>query len=427
MCSTEETKTPLNVLHVVAGGLSGGAARGAFWLHQGLREIGVDSNLLISGRNTLGADGVVSYSQGNLGKLARIVTAKLDALPNLFFKNKNIFSSGLIGFDFTKTKEYKRADVVNLHWINGGFVDIKLLKKIDKPIVWTMRDMWPMTGGCHYSLDCVNYQTGCGHCPQLDRRGKYDLSRYVLQRKKRYIPDDITLVGISTWLSDCAGKSELFENRKILTISNNINTDEFFPLDKGMARNILGIETHKKIVLVGSTSLKDFYKGFSKFLDATTSLDTSDFLLCFFGNVDADIVEKLGFEYKIFGRLGDEISMRLVYSCADVFVAPSIQEAFGKTIAESMACGTPVVCFDATGPQDIVDHKVNGYMATPFDPKDLANGIRWVVYDSDYSELANSAVNKANSAFNASTIAKQYLELYMDLTKLIFNKSADGT
>jgi glycosyltransferase involved in cell wall biosynthesis len=405
----------MNVLHIVAGDLTGGAARGAYWLHKGLIELGVNSKIFTNSKTTLGYENIMTLTSKK-DKAINILSRQFDKLLLFFYPNRKriIFSSGLFGLDFTKKKEYKEADIIHLHWINGGLVNIKHLSKIDKPIVWTMRDMWPMTGGCHYPMDCQKYKTGCGSCKQLESY-EYDLSKFILNRKIKYLPKNIKLIGISHWLSDKARESKLFKKVNIQTISNNINTKEFFPVDKKLAREILGIKTEKNIILVGSTNLKDFYKGFGKFQNAVKSLGKEKYFLCFFGNINKRSAEELGFDYKSFGYLNDNISLRLVYSCADVFVAPSLMDAFGKTIAEAMACGTPTVCFDATGPKDIVDHKINGYKAKPFESDDLADGIKWILNSSNYFNISQNAINKVKTEFDNVVIAQKYIKLYKEL------------
>ena len=113
-----------------------------------------------------------------------------------------------------------------------------------------------------------------------------------------------------------------------------------------------------------------------------------------------------------FGFLHDCVSLRLLYSAADVFVAPSLMDAFGKTLAESMACGTPVVCFNATGPKDIVDHQINGYKAIPFESSDLAKGIIWVLNSPDYTTLSQNAREKVLRCFDSKVVAEEYIKLY---------------
>jgi glycosyltransferase involved in cell wall biosynthesis len=412
MC--KQLDRPMKVLHVVAGDLTGGAARGAYWLHLGLKELAIDSKIVTNGNETLGDENVISLAGNAHSKLFNRVRGLFDSLPTLFYRNRQrvIFSTGFAGYDFTKTREYEEADIVHLHWINNGFVNIKHLSKISKPIVWTMRDMWPMTGGCHYSMGCEKYKTGCGECTQLNSSLGYDLSKVVLNRKARYIPKNTIFVGISDWLSEKAKESYLMRDFDVRTIPNCINTKDFFPIDKDVARTVLGITTDKKIILAGAQSVNDFYKGFDKFIEAVRQLDESKCYLCFFGRLDTKLVDRLGFEYTGFGFLHDSVSLRLLYSAADVFVAPSLMDAFGKTLAESMACGTPVVCFDATGPKDIVDHQVNGYKAVPFDSSDLAGGIRWVLQSPDYVSLSENAREKVLKCFDSGVVAKQYMELY---------------
>jgi glycosyltransferase involved in cell wall biosynthesis len=407
----------MKVLHIVAGDLDGGAARGAYWLHCGLKDLGIDSKIFTNSKITLGDNSVVTINNSKKRKAINIIRGQLDNLFPLFYRKRKIiiFSSGFFGVDFTKTNEYKEADIVHLHWINGSFVNIKHLGKIEKPIVWTIRDMWPMTGGCHYAMECDKYKTGCGNCEQLNSHSSYDLSKFILNRKKKYLPKDMKIVGISHWLSDEAKKSELFKDYDVRTISNNIDSKEFFPVDKDIAKKILGIKSSKKIILVGSTNLKDFYKGFNKYLEAIKQLDKEKYFLCFFGNVDKNVVSDLGFEYKSFGYLNDNISLRLVYSCANVFVAPSLMEAFGKTIAESMGCGTPAICFDATGPKDIVTHKVDGYKVESFKSDDLFSGIEWILNNKNYEELCQEAREKVMREFDSVVVAKKYIELYKEL------------
>ncbi len=407
----------MKVLHLIGGELTGGAARGAYCLHCGLKKLGVESKILTNSRTTFTDEDIISIAKTARERIINSIRITLDQHLAFFYPNRKsgLFSSGLFGFDFTRTKAYRETDIVHLHWINAGFVNIKHLKKINKPVIWTLRDMWPMTGGCHYSLECSNYKTGCGNCVYLASHSKYDLSRWILWRKKKYFPRHMKIVGVSHWLTQAARESQIFREFDVRTIFNNIDTTEFFPVDKPLARKILGIVTGKKIILAGSIDLADAYKGFDKFLTALNLLDKSKYLVCSFGNLDSKnrkIISDSGFQHRHFGYLYDNISLRLIYSCADVFVAPSLAEAFGKTLIEAMACGTPVVSFDATGPRDIISHRVDGYKARPFDPVDLARGIEWIVDLPDYDIVAKSATEKVKREFDSPVIAQKYIELY---------------
>lgn len=408
----------MKVLHIVAGDLTGGAARGAYWLHCGLREKSIESKVLTNSKVTLGDVDVRSVNSTKIDRVFHIVRGQLDQLPVILYprRTRNIFSTGIIGYNFLRSREYHWADIIHLHWING-FVNISDIARINKPIVWTIRDMWPFTGGCHYALECTNYLSGCGNCKQLASSIKYDLSRWVVNRKKKNFPKTMKVVGISKWITEIAQNSAVFHDFDVRTILNNVDQSKFFPVNKVVARNVLGIDTNKSIILTGAQSLGDFYKGFGKYLGAVGKLDRSNYLLLFFGSLDESVVTNLGFEYMSYGFLSDTVSLRILYSAADVFVAPSVMDAFGKTLAESMACSTPVVCFDATGPRDIVDHKINGYKARPFDTSDLTNGIKWVTStDVRVHKLGREAVRKVDDTFSLPVISSQYIEMYEEFS-----------
>jgi len=274
--------------------------------------------------------------------------------------------------------------------------------------------MWPMTGGCHLAaaMGCDNYKTGCGWCPQLGSRSRLDLSRVIWRRKRKYLPRHMKIIGISRWLSNCARESALFKDFDVQTIHNNVDTDEFFPVKKDVAKDALGIGSNNQIILAQAHHPVSFYKGFDKFLDAISRLDKNRYHFCFYDVLDMNDVDRLGISHQCFQYLHDNISLRLLYSAADVFVAPSMMDAFGKTLAEAMACGTPVVCFDATGPKDIVDHKINGYKARPFDSADLATGIEWVLNNENQRMLSVNAEEKVLREFDKNVAAEKYYQLY---------------
>jgi glycosyltransferase involved in cell wall biosynthesis len=410
----------MKVLHLVAGGLTGGAARGAYWLHRGLRDLGIDSFLLNSGLEKSDESDVASLAETSLDKLKLMLLPRIGGLPKYLYSKRKpwIFNTGFEGVDFTNHPAYREADILHLHWING-LVAMRALQKIKKPIVWTMRDMWPFTGGCHVgtALSCTRYEVGCGSCPQLGSKYKWDLTAAVVKNKQISLPTNMRVVGISNWLSDCARKSTVFKDFKICTISNNIDTNEFSPIDSSVARKILGLPQNKKIVLLGALSMDDAHKGFDQFLAAMDVLQQKDVEVVVFGRISSEIRARLKQSSTFLGVVSDVVALRLIYSAADVFVAPSLVDSFGKTLAESMSCGTPVVCFDATGPADIVDHRVTGYKATPYVSADLACGIDWVLSlcEFDKSVMRKASRERAIARFDVKVIAPQYIQLYEEI------------
>lgn len=410
----------MKVLHLSAGGLSGGAARGAYWLHRGLRDLGIDSFLLTNGTEKTNDDSVASLTKTSLDKIKFMLLPQLGGMPKYLYPNRKpwIFNTGFDGVDFTQHPAYRDADILHLHWING-LVAMHTLRKVKKPIVWTMRDMWPFTGGCHVgaTLGCKRYEVGCGNCPQLNSQYKWDVTSAVVKNKQRSFPIDIRVVGISNWLSDCARNSAIFKNFQISTISNNIDTNEFAPIDSQVARQILGLPKDKKIVLVGALSNDDAHKGLGHFFEAMNILKFKDIHVVIFGRISLDVKMQLSQPSTYVGYLSDSISLRLLYSAADVFVAPSLMDSFGKTLAESLSCSTPVVCFDATGPSDIVDHRVTGYKAKPYESTDLASGIDWVLSASaiQKDQMRQSSRDRAITRFDSKVIAAQYINLYGEI------------
>ena len=230
----------MKILHLVAGELNGGAARGAYWLHAALRELGVDSRILGNARDIDGYESVDSVANSGLGKIKVAVSRRIGRAPIRLYRGRREidFNTGFDGVDITRHSAYVSADLVHLHWVNG-LVGVKALRKIEKPIVWTLRDMWPMTGGCHHSLDCERFQDACGMCPQLGSTCEHDLTWLVLRRKQRAMPRHLRIVGLSRWLSDRARQSALLARFPISTIGNNIDTQAFTPFDKSLARRAL--------------------------------------------------------------------------------------------------------------------------------------------------------------------------------------------
>lgn len=410
----------MKVLHLVAGELSGGAALGAYWLHCAQREIGINSTIITSGQDSLGNDSIVALGASNVSRLKFKLINRVENLPTHLYRNREqrIFNTGFTGIDFTKLAEYREADIIHLHWING-LVAMRTLRKVKKPIVWTMRDMWPITGGCHYTpaSGCDRYKVGCGECPQLHSNRSNDLTRLVIANKQASLPKQLRLVGISHWLSECALKSRLFANYPVKTISNNIDTKIFLPINKHAAKQKLALPLKKKIILVGAQRVTDFYKGFGLFVDAMKCLKRKDIHVLTFGREASDAIQSMNLSATHLGFLTNANSMRIAYSAADLFVAPSLMDAFGKTLAESLSCKTPVVCFNATGPKDIVAHMQTGYKAQPYEAEDLAEGIEWILNlpCDQYVQLCHQSRERAVKYFDSRVIAKKYKDLYQDM------------
>lgn len=413
----------MKILHLSNGDLTGGAARGSYWLHRGLQNFGVESQILV--KDKISDDSSVLSYEGSLEKYLDKVRGTVDQVFLMPYsqRKKSIFSPAKIGKNVHKRINEINPDIINLHWVCGGFLSIEEIGKIAQiaPLLWTVRDMWALTGGCHYTEGCEKYYSNCGACPHLGSSQEVDLSRRIWQRKnKSWRGIDLTIVAISEWLADCARNSSLFNNHRVEVIHNALDENKYKPLDKKFARDVLGLPQDKQIILFGAISaIKDKRKGFDYLLEALKKIDPThqdQVELVVFGASQGD--NSLGLQMKthFFGRLYDDVTLALIYSAGDVMIVPSLQEAFGKTAMESLACGTPVVSFNSTGLKDIVDHQKNGYRAQCFSADDLAHGITWVLEDEGrWNELSKSARQTVLDKFTLKIQAQKYLELYQDV------------
>lgn len=395
----------------------GGAARAAVRLQKGIQELGIESSLLVQFKSGNASD--VICNGGALRKSARRLKTFLGTLPVRRYPNKpeNNFSPALLPDKVPPEISEINPDIIHLHWLGAGFLSVKTIGKLNKPLLWTLHDSWAFTGGCHIPFDCTRYRQSCGACPVLGSSSVRDLSRWTWKRKeKAWRGLDLTVVAPSRWLADCARSSSLFHDCGVEVIPNGLDTEIFQPRGKVYSRNLLGLPKDKKIILFGAVrGTSDPNKGFHLLTPAlqAVSKNSSDTLSLVFSAFDSTEMPDLGMPVVCLGQVQDDNMLAAIYSAADVFVAPSIQEAFCQTAAEAMACGTPVVAFGATGLLDVVEHQKCGYLALPYDTEDLARGIAWVLEDEGRrSELSRRSRLKVESDFALPEVAQRYTELY---------------
>lgn len=398
----------------------GGGYAAAYRLHQGLRQIGVDSTMLVGDKTR--DDHTVLSPTGKLGKGWAKLRPTLDQLPLALYsqRDRTPYSLQWIPDNLPAQVAAINPDIINLHWINGGFLQIETLAKFNKPLVWTLHDMWPFTGGCHYNGECDRYTKSCGACPQLHSQRDWDISRWVWQRKaKAWKNLNLTIVALSNWLAECARTSSLFQDLPIELIPNGLDIQRYKPIDRKIARNLLGLPLNQQIVLFGAISATGTRrKGFQLLLPALQKLSQLEIYqdkleLVVFGASEPVEPPNFGCKTHYLGRLGDDISLALVYAAADVFVAPSIQDNLPNTVMEALACGTPCVAFKIGGMPNMIEHGSNGYLANPFDIEDLAHGIAWVLEEQErYQKLCDRAREKVEQEFSLEIQASKYLNLY---------------
>ena len=339
------------------------------------------------------------------------------------FSKKDLFSvdTACWGEDVTRLKEFKEADIVHLHWINQGFVSLRGLRKIlnsGKPVVWTMHDMWPVSGICHYPGDCDGYCENCKSCDCMPARGVNRLATNVFRAKTKIIKGaGILFVGCSKWIASQAARSYLAEGNRFLNIPNPIDMALYSPCSRRKARDIVGLPQGKKLILFGAQKITDKRKGIEYLIEAAK--------LLYQEGLDAEIVVIGGNAEVYVGLFPLNVhcidyvrqteKMVQIYNACDVFVTPSLQDNLPNTIMESLSCATPCVGFDIGGIPEMIDHKLNGYVAQYKSAEDLARGIKWVLEEADYEALRRAAREKVERCYSEEVVAGKYMELYKEV------------
>ena len=411
----------MKVLHLSESD-SGGAGRATLRLHQGLQRIGVDSQILVQLKYS--DNKAVLAPRTTFGKFcAKLkLLEHLDALPLKLYPQRKAgdFSLQWLPDRIASKVAQFAPDVVNLHWVCHGYLSIESIAKFKTPIVWTLHDMWAFTGGCHYSQECDRYINSCGTCPQLSSSKNGDISRWVWQRKLKAWQDlNLTIVTPSTWLAKCASSSSLFKDVRVEVIPNGLDTQQYKPIPQQVARELLNLPQHKQLILFGAMyPNSDRRKGFYLLQQALQSIKKSakhdSIEVVIFGAARPKEPIELGLPCHYLGKLNDDISLAVVYSAADVFVAPSTQDNLPNTVMEALACGTPCVAFNIGGMPDMIEHQHNGYLAQALDSEDLARGIIWVLENQETNHLRHRARQKADKEFTLDLQARRYKSLYLE-------------
>ncbi len=405
----------MKVLHINTTDITGGAGIAAFRLHNALRKEGIESFILVQSKKS---DNKFVFKNSRIPYINKLRSEADNLFSRFALKNKqSLFSVSRLPDNVNRKIKKINPDIIHLHWITGGFIKIENLKKFNIPILWSLHDMWPFTGGCHYDNECKKYESECIDCPFL-KKGS-NISRKVFQRKEKTYRqiENLNINGLSKWLANCAESSSLFSNNKIYNIPNCNESSEFFPIPKKEAKEQLSVPVNKKLILFGAVAATiDKRKGFDLLKEALTNMQIkSDKILSVFGSGQKQETEVDGLKYHYLGHISNKKLLRAVYSAADVIVVPSRQENLSNVVVEALACGTPVVAFNIGGMSDMINHKENGYLAEEFNTNDLRNGIEWILYNDDLKKLSENAHQTVKTKFESSIVANQYIKVYKEI------------
>jgi glycosyltransferase, group 1 family len=350
-------------------------------------------------------------------------------LDTLFFKVENKllyqkrgklpFSFYRIGMDISKEEVIQEADIVVLNWVCGNFISpygIRKLIKKNKRIMLICHDNWHFTGGCHVRMGCERFMNECGNCPELHSKYKNDCSNRMFKLKRKcFSKGKMIIVSPSRWMDDNVKRSALLYDFPHYIIPNTLNTDLFRPIGKKLLREKYEISDDSLVLAFGAiNAVSTSYKGYKELKEALLILEhnlkkNQQIEVIIFG--DSKVQKNAGnFKVHFTGYLTQEEMVEL-YNSADIYIVPSLEDSFNYTVAESLACETPVVAFKTGGIVDIIDHKVNGYLADYRNVEDLAVGIQWVIDNNQNNYLGKHGRDKVIKYFSNDIVATKFIAL----------------
>ncbi len=329
------------------------------------------------------------------------------------------FSYARLPFETSVGFDIEKPDVIHLHWISGLFDYPSFFDSIpnELPIVWTLQDMNPFTGGCHHAMDCEKYRFECGNCPQLNaNRSSEDLSHQNMTIKWDAIKNKtIHVVACCNWLETCARQSKLFSRAKSFrTIPNSVDTRSFSTIDKLSCRRALSIDDNAFVLCFGAFSIENRGKGLPELQKAMEQLRDIPTVVVTFGSGNPKWLQNTkNLEFKLLGTVNSAELLSLCYSAADTFVIPSHYESLAHTVLEAMSCSTPVVGFRIGGIPEMIRTGITGLLADAANTDDLARQIRWMFeHPEERVQMGKNARQMVEREFFLGAQVNKYVELY---------------
>lgn len=367
--------------------------------------------------------------------LRKIDTILLDLAEKVCYERQvgMPFSFYRVGMRVDKHPLLRQADLIILHWTAGTFLSLtgmKRLLKLQKPMVVVCHDNWHFTGGCHVRMGCMGFREECRDCPQLHAKylkkaqpgyctGKTRSQRMLLQKVALYSNADMVVVSPSHWMDENVATSKVFAGKKHFVIPNPIDTERYRPQDVMKTRADMGIPTDALVVSFGAVmSDSTPFKGYAQMIE-TLELFRRDrqednIILLVFGSREKKTSIHDGYEMRYLGYLS-EAELVKVYNASDIYVVPSLEDSFNNTVAECLACGTPVASFATGGIVDIIEHQKNGYLAEYNNPEDLAAGMQWILEHNKDNCLGIAGRKCVEEFFSNEAVVRLYQELILHI------------
>jgi glycosyltransferase involved in cell wall biosynthesis len=418
----------MKIVHLSKNDLSGGAARAANRQHTALQRAGHDSVMVVASRSS-DDPSVVAFEKpmdavSLVRRGVRQVWIDRDFKPYRASRPRGyeLFSDERSSYSSTLLNQIPACEIINLHWI-PGFVDYEaFFTRVPQstPVVWTLHDLNPLTGGCHYDLGCDRFVARCGACPQLGSTDASDLSRKIWQRKERLfsrVPTSrLHFVASSRWLAQEVRRSPIFCRFPSTIIPYGLDLEEFSPRPRGTVRDLLGIPHDARVLLFVAEDVDNKRKGFEFLLKAIGRCANKipGLLLLSVGRNKPEVHSATPWMH--IGTVNNDRFLSMVYSAADLFAICSVQEAFGYTLLEAMACGVPAVGYGVGGILDMVRNGVNGFTVALPDVGALADAITDLLNDRvRCTEMGANARRIAAEEYSLELQARRYVELYASL------------
>ncbi len=417
----------MRVLGVSYTDSGGGAAIAALRLTMALRDAGIDAELGVVSKNSVYPFVIELPAQKSIfSKIAKRLCARLERSLFHHFKTDNLILHSLnlyskIDVNWINSSKY---DVIHLHWINHDMLSIKDIAKIRKPVFWTLHDSWPVCGAEHHP-DVLNHDTRYieGYQRIVSRAFRIDISRLAFNIKRNaWAGTRFHLLCPSRWQASIAEASALRAANpswSIRVIPNVIDSVKFAPSDMVLTRRLLAIDEDALVIGFGSayeiTDKRDLKGGYlvpALLESLNTKLKNRNMVLVIFGPMSQSFAAKVSIPMFATGKIQNDTLLRLIYSACDVFVLPSLVENLPLTAMEAQACGVPVAAFRTGGLPDVIEHKLTGYLAEPFDPEDLAHGVEWCLANRNQS--GQMARQKACRDFDGTQIAAETIKYYSE-------------
>lgn len=407
---------------------TGGAAVVTFRLMNALRANGMDARMIVTEKKSSSPHVIEAASQNK--SLVPFLAERLRIFAGNGFNRKTLFriDTASDGLPLHRIPFVREADVICLNWVNQGVVSLKGIRKLaalGKPLVWTMHDMWNMTGICHHAGYCQKFlapRGECGDCPLLEHKAsKNDLSHKVWKHKRNlYDSVNINFVAVSTWLADTARKSSLMHDSDIYVIPNAFDTTTIsLPTKTAVSGN-----RDSARIIFGAARIDDPVKDHHTLVEATKILadkypqEAKRLELVTFGSLkDPDALKGVAIRHTHLGRISPE-EIRDIYESGSVVVSTSEWETLPGTLIEGQAWGCVPVALDHGGQPDIIDHLSTGYLAPWSDNRKenalrIAEGILWGINNrnSVIQIMQQSVIEK----FAENTVAEKYIRLFRKL------------